>query len=299
MIPSFNSQRKEHPSTYFVQDRSNKEELQRLQIQDHLLTTAMGGVLPEQPDPLRFKRVLDIGCGPGGWLIELARAYPDCETLIGIDASTRLVEYARKHAYDAQQDHIEFYVMDALRMLEFPDAFFDLVNVRCGSSYLRTWDWPKLLEEMRRVCRSGGILRLTEPEIVTESSSTALPLFCMYLQDAMYRAGHLFDNAPNGITAHLPWLLTQHGGMRIQVQTRAYSLVLRAGTPEGQAFAQDVAHGIQTLRAFVTKWCGPTPDYDRLSQQVLHDLQQPDFSATWKLLTAWAVRDEGVTTHYA
>ncbi len=102
MTPSFNSQRKEHPSIYFVQDRSNKEELQRLQIQDHLLTTAMGGVLPEQPDPLRFKRVLDIGCGPGGWLIELARTYPDCETLIGIDASTRIVESARKHAYDEE-----------------------------------------------------------------------------------------------------------------------------------------------------------------------------------------------------
>ena len=59
-----NTPGKEQPSTYFVQDRSNKEELQRLQIQDHLLTTAMGGVLPEQPDTLHFERVLDIGCGP-------------------------------------------------------------------------------------------------------------------------------------------------------------------------------------------------------------------------------------------
>jgi hypothetical protein len=36
--------------------------------------------------------------------------------------------------------------MDALRMLVFPDAFFDLVNLRCGCSYVRTWEWPKLLE---------------------------------------------------------------------------------------------------------------------------------------------------------
>jgi ubiquinone/menaquinone biosynthesis C-methylase UbiE len=294
-----NSNHKEHPSTYFVQDRSSKEELQRLQIQDHLLTTTMGGVLPEQPDTIQFKRVLDIGCGPGGWLIDMAREYPDCEVLIGVDASKQIVEYARKQAYDAQQDHIEFHVMDALRMLEFPDAFFDLVNLRCGSSYVRIWDWPKLLEEMRRVCRSGGLLRLTEPEMVTESSSTALPLFCMHIQQAMYKAGHLFENAPNGITAHLPRLLHQHGGMRIQVQTRAYSLVFRAGTPEGQAFAQDVIHGVRTLKEFVTKWCGPSPDYDTLSEQVLQDLEQPDFSATWKLLTAWAVRDEGVQINHA
>jgi ubiquinone/menaquinone biosynthesis C-methylase UbiE len=122
---------KEHPSTYFVQDRSNKEEVQRLQLQDHLLTTAMGGVLPEQPDTLRFKRVLDIGCGPGGWLIELARAYPDCEALIGVDISSRIVQYAR-----AQQPQVEFLVMDALRMLAFPDAFFDLVHLRRGCSFL-------------------------------------------------------------------------------------------------------------------------------------------------------------------
>jgi hypothetical protein len=47
------SHNKEHPSTYFVQDRSNKEEVQRLQLQDHLLTTAMGGVLPEYQQPHR------------------------------------------------------------------------------------------------------------------------------------------------------------------------------------------------------------------------------------------------------
>jgi hypothetical protein len=35
--------RREHPSTYVVQDRGNVEELTRLQLQDHLITTSMGG----------------------------------------------------------------------------------------------------------------------------------------------------------------------------------------------------------------------------------------------------------------
>ncbi len=67
--------RQEQPSTYIVQGRSNEEELTRLQIQDHLVTIGMGGVLPEQPDPARFQRVLDVGCGTGGWLIEAAKTY--------------------------------------------------------------------------------------------------------------------------------------------------------------------------------------------------------------------------------
>ena len=54
--------KKEHPSTYFVQDRSNVEEMERLRFQDELLTRNMGGVLPEQEHQERFRSVLDVGC---------------------------------------------------------------------------------------------------------------------------------------------------------------------------------------------------------------------------------------------
>ncbi len=49
MPTSRNSGKGELPNTYFVQDKSNEIELMRLTIQDRLLTTGMGGVLPEQP----------------------------------------------------------------------------------------------------------------------------------------------------------------------------------------------------------------------------------------------------------
>src|SRR5713101_6168760 len=133
---------REHPSTYFVQDRSNEEELIRVMIQDQLVTAGMGGVLPEQPDPTIFHRVLDVGCGTGGWLIEAAKTYPAMSLLVGVDVSGRMVEYARAQA-EAQRvgDRVQFRTMDALRMLEFPTDSFDLVNQRFGTSYLRTWDW--------------------------------------------------------------------------------------------------------------------------------------------------------------
>src|SRR5216684_8579587 len=128
-MSTHDNQRREHPSTYFVQDRSNEEELTRLQIQDQMITAGMGGVLPEQPDPTRFQRVLDVGCGTGGWLIEAAKTYPAMSLLVGADVSSRMVEYARTQA-EAQQvsDRVQFRAMDALRMLEFPTDYFDLVN---------------------------------------------------------------------------------------------------------------------------------------------------------------------------
>lgn len=288
MTKLFNPHNKEQPSTYFVEDRSNAEELERLRIQDRMLTTAMGGVLPEQPDSRRFKRVLDVACGPGCWLIDLAQAYPSCDTLIGIDISSHMVKYARQQAYDIKLDYIAFHVMDALRMLEFPGGFFDLVNLRCASSFVRAWEWPKLLEEMRRVCHPNGIVRLTEPAILTQSSSAALLRLCELLQHALFRAGYYFENVPTGITAHLSRLLRQFGGRRIQVQERVYALPFQAGTALGEAFIEDMEHAFRVLRPFLAKWGAMPSDYDTLYQQALAELHQPDFSATCELLTAWA-----------
>src|SRR6266849_1190813 len=94
--------RREHPSTYFVQDRSNEEELTRVMIQDQLVTAGMGGVLPEQPDPTIFQRILDVGCGTGGWLIEAAKTYATMSLLVGVDVSERMIAYAQAQA-EAQQ----------------------------------------------------------------------------------------------------------------------------------------------------------------------------------------------------
>src|SRR5260370_3012466 len=126
-----------HRGTYPVQ--SSEKELTRLVIHDRLMTAMMGGVLSEHADPTIFHRVLDVGCGPGSWVIEVARTYPEMSP-IGIDISKRMVEYARAEAKTHQvSDRVEFRVMDALLMLEFLPGFFDLVNLRFGSSFLRTW----------------------------------------------------------------------------------------------------------------------------------------------------------------
>ncbi|MBV9232153.1 MAG: class I SAM-dependent methyltransferase, partial [Chloroflexi bacterium] len=135
-MTSFESGKREQPSRYFVQDRTNAEELLRLTIQDRMLTAAMGGVLPEQTDPHVFRRVLDVGCGAGGWVIETAQTYPNM-LVFGADISRRMIDYAREQAAAAQiTDRVEFAVMDALLILEFPTEFFDLVNLRLSSSFM-------------------------------------------------------------------------------------------------------------------------------------------------------------------
>jgi ubiquinone/menaquinone biosynthesis C-methylase UbiE len=282
--------KKEQPSTYYAQDRQNEEELVRLTVQGKVITEAMEGLLSEQPDPDLFRRVLDVGCGPGEWVIAAAKMYPTM-SLTGIDISQRMIEYAREQA--AQQhvtDDVEFHVMDALRTLEFPASYFDLVNLRCAQGFMHTWDWPKMISELLRVCSPGGIVRVTNAEAGGSTNSSALAQFFELFQSSLFQAGNFFEQAPNGLTAHLAPLLKQHGCQR--VQTKSYSVVYRAGTPEGEAYIEDMKRSFRTLRPFTQKWHSTIKnhDYDAICQQALNEMQQGNFYSTWNLLTAWGTK---------
>jgi len=275
--------RNENRGTYVAQ--GSEKELTRLTIQDRMTTIMMGGVLAEQADPTVLRRVLDVACGTGGWIIEAAQTYPEM-SLVGIDINQHMIEYARAQA-QAHHIHgrVEFRVMDALLILEFPAAYFDLVNLRFGFSFLRTWDWPKMLSELLRVTRPERVVRVTEAEIIPQSNSPALTELCEMSQCALYRAGHLFTQESTGVIDHLPRLLKQHGCK--QVQTKAHVIEYRTGTAEGEAFCEDMLLLFQTLRPFLQKWGCTSRNYEVIYQQALNEMRQPDFLATINLLTAW------------
>ncbi len=276
----------ERSSTYMVQDRSNSEELTRLAIQDQVLTTSMGGALSEQSDLTRLQRVLDVGCGTGGWLIEAARSIPTISLLIGVDISKMMVEYARAQAVANQvSDRVEYHVMDVLQMLEFPAAFFDLVNQRLGISYLRVWDWHKLLKEYQRVTRPGGVIRITEGAGPVCNSPVLTRLHDLFFQ-ALSHAGHMpSPDDKDGLVNGLVPLLERYGFK--DVQKHSYLCEARAGTPEGQHFIEDEARLFRTLLPFFRKWCHVPDDYEDIYQRALDEMQRPDFVATWELCTVW------------
>ncbi|HLZ57528.1 MAG TPA: class I SAM-dependent methyltransferase [Ktedonosporobacter sp.] len=283
MAPPTNTGR-EYPSTYFVYDRSNGEELNRLHLQDELITSGMGGILPEQPDSTLFGHILDVGCGTGGWLIAAAKRYPSLSRLMGVDISTKVVNYATALAAGQQERRLQFRQMDALRLLDFPDASFDLVNLRFGGSFLRTWEWPRLLSECQRVCRAGGIIRITEAEMM-QGSSYALSRLSEVGLEALFQAGHFFTPQRDGLISQLASVLHTSGVQN--VQTHLHALHYRAGTREGQTFAENMKHLFRTTLPFMRKWGRVPADYEAIYQQALVEMSQPDFEASWTLLTAW------------
>lgn len=278
--------RSERPSTYVVQDLSSLEELQRLQFQEQLLSITLGGLLPEQADPIPFQRVLDMACGTGGWLIELAKAYPGLTQLVGVDISKRMLDTARAAAEAQQvQDRVEFRIMDALSLFELPNDTFDLVNLRFATSFLRTWEWSRVVRELQRVTRPGGVIRLTESDLPDHSSSPALLRLFELLAQAYSRAGKYFQPQARGVSDELAGLL---GRLGIQdVQTRLYLLEVRTETVPGQLFFEDMKYLFRTNAPFLRKWTGVPDNYDDLYEQMLAEVQQSDCVTGNKTITAW------------
>lgn len=282
------------PSTYFMRDRASRDEMTRLDIQNELMTDGMGGVLPEQPESVSFKRVLDIACGTGGWLIQAAKTYPAMTRLVGIDVNAHLIEHARARAQEEQvNDRVEFQVMDALLILEFPKGYFDLVNLRSGTSFMRTWNWPKLISEMQRVTRPGGVIRITEA-LRMHSNSTAVIHLMGLFGEAFFNAGHLFSEVKTedtvtegsaGIANDLVRLLDQYGIHNIQTRISTGHYI--PGTPTGQQYIEDLQLSGKNMLPFIRKWSGLPDDYDALCQEAVEATQRPDFSGSWDMLTAW------------
>src|SRR4051812_46651907 len=106
----------EQQNPYFI-DTESAAEMARLLDQDRLLTQGMGGLLVERNNDFSgITRVLDVGCGPGGWVQEVAFTSPEIE-VIGIDISRTMIEYAQTQAQVQHLDNAVFAIMDATRPL--------------------------------------------------------------------------------------------------------------------------------------------------------------------------------------
>lgn len=272
-------------TTYVVQ-QIDEDEIHRLWKQDRLLTTRMGGVLPEQSEPTRFSCVLDVGSGTGGWLVETAKTYPAIAVLCGAEANQRLLAYACAQAQAQQvQDRVTFQRMDVLRRIDVPDQYFDLINQRLGASFLRIWEWRKLLQEYQRICRPGGIVRITEADLQVQSTSPALTQVFALVTMAFHHAGHLFTPDSRSVLQHLVPLL-EHAQVR-QIQSRSHVLEYRADAPGWAAFVETLRLSFQTILPFLRKWTRVPNSYHDLTQQAMTEIMHPDFVGHVDFLTVW------------
>ncbi|KAG1443212.1 hypothetical protein G6F56_010757 [Rhizopus delemar] len=98
--------------------------------------------------------VLDLGCGTGCWVLEMAIEYPEYH-FTGIDMADMFPTTIRP-------DNIKFQRQNILLGLPYPDNTFDFVNMRLMLSAFRVTEWPTVIGEIHRVLKQGGVVELME-----------------------------------------------------------------------------------------------------------------------------------------
>jgi ubiquinone/menaquinone biosynthesis C-methylase UbiE len=200
-------------------ETENASEAARLLHRNDFLREALGGPLPEQTTIHGMKRILDIGCGPGGWAIDVATIYPDIE-VIGIDISDTMLNTARSQAKRYKLQNVTFTKMNALHPLKFPDQHFDLVNMRAAVEYIPRLHWQPLLQECYRVTRPGGRVRLMEADRMGNTNSDAFEQFHTFYSALLHKQDYGFspDGRTFGITPMLGKILQDVGYQNIHVK---------------------------------------------------------------------------------
>lgn len=272
-------------STYVIESE-NATEIARLINQDHLMTRNMKGPFAERTDFSSIHTILDIACGPGGWVLEMAYAHPKIH-VVGVDIDKGMVEYARAFARSQGLDNAKFATMNVLQPLGFPDNTFDVVNARYLYAFMAVEEWPKLIQECKRILRPGGILRLTEPEWPISTSLACEKLIEMFTR-ALFLAGKSFSPSGKylGMTPMLGQFLRQANFQKIDGM--AHILDYSAGTEEYESYYQNLMIAFQLLQPFLLKWEVTTPDeFDMLYQRAVAEMQLNTFCGVCFYRTTW------------
>ncbi len=248
---------------------------------DHLLmlhrhlSECMGGILPATLDLSRVKRVLDVECGAGGWVYDLAWRYPSLY-VVGTESHSHLAKEA--HAIVSRAGNAEVIEQDihSLSDQAVPLASFDLVHARFLVSKLAPQEYPAVLEALAHRCRTGGLLVWEEPEYPL-TNSPACEQFYHLIQDALQTTGRAFCPGQSlGITALMSnWL--KASGCRITLDI-AYALDISTSMKGHAAFHQLAEIMSKQLRPFIIQAGVATETaYDAICEQTRQEIANAGF----------------------
>jgi ubiquinone/menaquinone biosynthesis C-methylase UbiE len=257
------------------------------QLNLYRLTRARIGIFPEGLDLSNVHDVLDLACGSGSWVHDVA--YSHSHILVeGVDINQALIDHALAQARVQGLQNASFGVMDILQPLDFSDQSFDMVNARCFSEIVPTLYWPTLMRECIRILRPGGVLLLTDLNHVGSTNSAAGERLHNLLIEATQRAGRGFfiSEEPTG-NAHTFASLFQQTGYQ-DIQSKVYRVDFSVGTESHRYFYENLLAIFQATKALILQTrLIEEKEYNKLYQQAMIEMLLDDFEAHFQYVTTW------------
>ncbi|HZR43042.1 MAG TPA: class I SAM-dependent methyltransferase [Ktedonobacteraceae bacterium] len=271
----------------YIFDPENAAEMARLIEQARLATKGMGGPLTGLPKLSAGAKVVDLCCGPGGWVLDVACERPDVE-VVGVDISRIMIEYANACARSQKITNASFRVMNITQPFDFSDHSFDLVNARFLTGVLKRDAWKPFINECTRILRPGGILRLTEGNEFAITLSPAYEELTAMILQATWRMGYGFSS--NGRTwamsAALPYLLRQAGYQEIQIIS--YMTDCSAHTEYWAGYYHDIESMFLQVKPLLLAMGLVTEEaFEQLYRQTMIEVNSNDFSCVSHAASVW------------
>lgn len=136
-------------------------------------------------------RVLDLACGTGD-LAFAAAARALHGTVVGIDASSRMIDLANTRALSEAPTNNVFFEVGDMSSLDIESASIDAVT--SGYGLRNVPDPEQAVREIARVLKPGGVLATLD--FYRPESSWWRPLFLAYLKAAGNLVGWLWHREP-------------------------------------------------------------------------------------------------------
>ncbi|OAD69066.1 hypothetical protein PHYBLDRAFT_150063 [Phycomyces blakesleeanus NRRL 1555(-)] len=153
------------------QDRLNSQHFAAKALSNGNMLASVVEALPQEA------KILDIGCGSGSWVMDVAIDNP-CTHITGIDIADIFPAIIRPKNAD-------FKLVNVLDGLPFPDATFDFVHMRLLIVAFRINEWDKVIDEIYRVLKPGGLIQLVESQYTDTEQSPKIHRFVSALLSLM------------------------------------------------------------------------------------------------------------------
>lgn len=278
-------------NTYFIDttDRSiNSAEFTRLNKQDDMMNAQMMessvGLLPEGYVPTEESAMLDVACGPGGWIREVSRDYPGV-MLVGIDNNRKVIAYAQNHRQTGSNPNVTFELGNVHDPIDYDDGTFDFVNIRFISGVLSTneQEWIRLIQECFRLLKPGGYLRITEAEMSWIAHAPVNNRFTAAIMRVMWTAGKTFAEHQLALTPVLGGFF-ESGGFE-EIRQQLLPINYSYGAPAHQAVMEDTLMAMRVTRNALISIGGiPAEEFDALFAEMEREMDSEQYRAVWPIV---------------
>jgi SAM-dependent methyltransferase len=278
----------------YINNTESPGELARL-IKQAVLLDACREIVPRSLQDRPFRSILDIGCGPGNWAIQVSSLYPSAD-VIGIDISKAMISYAQARVQVlTATNNVGFEVRDALDATTFPleDEDYDLINLSLASSWVpdeRTWQ--TLLRQCYAMLNPSGAVVVTESELAL-TTSKALNRLQTIILSAFQANGRSPHGSSFGVATHLGRTLREAGFQKGAIEVNAFDFSYY-NPMENMAWRDTIPILVYETKTFLLAQGVTTEqELEEVAYQAQIEMYQEDFCGIAPLYTFIGRKEEG------